>query len=75
MLAHRAALLCPLAETKTLDSWDIKCTVSGGGSTGQIGAIQLCISRALQNWDPNMRTALPAVSSPNIINQKLSTQR
>uniref|UniRef100_M4DNC4 Uncharacterized protein n=1 Tax=Brassica campestris TaxID=3711 RepID=M4DNC4_BRACM len=27
---------------------------------GQIGAIQLCISRALQNWDPHMRTALPA---------------
>ena len=27
-------LIRPLAETKTLDSWDIKCTVNGGGSTG-----------------------------------------
>ncbi|KAF8091746.1 hypothetical protein N665_0436s0009 [Sinapis alba] len=60
MLDHRAALLRPLAETKTLGSWDIKCTVNGGGTTGQVGAIQLGISRALQNWEPDMRTALRA---------------
>lgn len=35
MLDHRAALLRPLAETKTLGSWDIKCTVKGGGTTGK----------------------------------------
>ncbi|VVB05025.1 unnamed protein product [Arabis nemorensis] len=58
MLDHRAALLRPLAETKTLGSWDIKCTVKGGGTTGQVGAIQLGISRALQNWEPDMRTSL-----------------
>ncbi|KFK34199.1 hypothetical protein AALP_AA5G114100 [Arabis alpina] len=58
MLDHRAALLRPLAETKTLGSWDIKCTVKGGGTTGQVGAIQLGISRALQNWEPDMRTPL-----------------
>uniref|UniRef100_A0A1J3GJ95 30S ribosomal protein S9 n=1 Tax=Noccaea caerulescens TaxID=107243 RepID=A0A1J3GJ95_NOCCA len=61
MLDHRAALLRPLAETKTLGSWNIKCTVKGGGTTGQVGAIQLGISRALQNWEPDMRTALRAV--------------
>ncbi|CAH2064758.1 unnamed protein product [Thlaspi arvense] len=61
MLDHRAALLRPLAETKTLGSWDIKCTVNGGGTTGQVGAIQLGISRALQNWEPDMRTALRSV--------------
>ncbi|KAF8045380.1 hypothetical protein N665_5048s0005 [Sinapis alba] len=60
MLDHRAALLRPLAETKTLGSWDINCTVNGGGTTGQVGAIQLGISRALQNWEPDMRTALRA---------------
>ncbi|CAG7869716.1 unnamed protein product [Brassica rapa] len=60
MLDHRAALLRPLAETKTLGSWDINCTVTGGGTTGQVGAIQLGISRALQNWEPDMRTALRA---------------
>ena len=35
MLDHRAALLRPLAETKTLGSWDINCTVNGGGTTGK----------------------------------------
>nr|BAD44424.1 hypothetical protein [Arabidopsis thaliana] len=60
MLDHRAALLRPLAETKTLGRWDIKCTVKGGGTTGQVGAIQLGISRALQNWEPDMRTSLRA---------------
>jgi len=27
---------------------------------GQVGAIQLGISRALQNWEPDMRTSLRA---------------
>ncbi|CAH8364272.1 unnamed protein product [Eruca vesicaria subsp. sativa] len=49
MLDHRAALLCPLAEIKILG---IKCTVNGVGTTG--------ISKALQNWEPDMRTALRA---------------
>ncbi|KAL0847501.1 hypothetical protein Bca101_020747 [Brassica carinata] len=58
MLDHRAALLRPLAETKTSGSWDIKCIVNGGGSTSQVGTIQLGIGRALQNWEPDMRRAL-----------------
>ncbi|XP_010550543.1 PREDICTED: 28S ribosomal protein S9, mitochondrial [Tarenaya hassleriana] len=58
MLDHRAALLRPLAETKTLGLWDIKCTVKGGGVSGQVGAIQLGISRALQNWEPDLRPPL-----------------
>nr|AKM76759.1 ribosomal protein S5 domain 2-like superfamily protein [Monsonia marlothii] len=58
MLDHRAALLRPFAETKTLGLWDVKCTVQGGGTSGQVGAIQLGISRALQNWEPGLRTVL-----------------
>lgn len=34
MLDHRAALLRPFSETKTLGLWDVKCTVEGGGTTG-----------------------------------------
>lgn len=60
MLDHRAALLRPFAETKTLGLWDVSCTVKGGGVTGQVGAIQLGISRALQNWEPTLRPALRA---------------
>ncbi|KAG8483761.1 hypothetical protein CXB51_023363 [Gossypium anomalum] len=68
MLDHRAALLRPFSETKTLGLWDIKCTVKGGGlselticsMTGQVGAIQLGISRALQNFEPELRPPLRA---------------
>nr|XP_027114074.1 30S ribosomal protein S9, mitochondrial-like [Coffea arabica] len=58
MLDHRAALLRPFSETKTLGMWDVSCTVKGGGVSGQVGAIQLGISRALQNWAPDLRPPL-----------------
>ncbi|CAH9108520.1 unnamed protein product [Cuscuta europaea] len=58
MLDHRANLLRPFSETTTLGMWDVKCTVKGGGVSGQVGAIQLGISRALQNWDPELRRPL-----------------
>ncbi|KZV41030.1 hypothetical protein F511_14006 [Dorcoceras hygrometricum] len=58
MLDHRAALLRPFSETKTLGMWDVSCTVKGGGTSGQVGAIRLGISRALQNWEPGFRPPL-----------------
>ncbi|CAA2971074.1 28S ribosomal protein S9, mitochondrial-like [Olea europaea var. sylvestris] len=58
MLDHRAALLRPFSETKTLGIWDVNCTVKGGGVSGQVGAIRLGISRALQNWEPGLRPPL-----------------
>ncbi|KAL2329210.1 hypothetical protein Fmac_022637 [Flemingia macrophylla] len=58
MLDHRATLLRPFSETKTLGLWDVNCTVKGGGVSGQVGAIRLGISKALQNWEPDLRPAL-----------------
>ncbi|MCL7031844.1 hypothetical protein MKW94_001618 [Papaver nudicaule] len=58
ILDHRAAILGPFSETKTLGLWDVKCTVQGGGLSGQVGAVQLGISRALQNWEPGLRPYL-----------------
>ncbi|KAI4317532.1 hypothetical protein L6164_025394 [Bauhinia variegata] len=58
MLDHRATLLRPFSETKTLGLWDVNCTVKGGGVSGQVGAVRLGISRALQNWEPDLRPAL-----------------
>ncbi|KAA8539942.1 hypothetical protein F0562_026634 [Nyssa sinensis] len=60
MLDHRAALLRPFSETMTLGLWDVSCTVKGGGVSGQVGAIRLGISRALQNWEPDLRPPLRA---------------
>ncbi|KAG9159350.1 hypothetical protein Leryth_017972 [Lithospermum erythrorhizon] len=61
MLDHRADLLRPFTETKTLGTWNVNCTVKGGGVSGQVGAIRLGISRALQCWDPNLRPPLKKV--------------
>ncbi|KAL6508421.1 hypothetical protein OROHE_021963 [Orobanche hederae] len=58
MIDHRATLLRPFSETKTLGMWDVNCTVKGGGTSGQVGAIRLGISRALQNWEPGFRPPL-----------------
>ncbi|KAK7341253.1 hypothetical protein VNO80_24179 [Phaseolus coccineus] len=58
MLDHRATLLRPFSETKTLGLWDVDCTVKGGGVSGQVGAIRLGISKAMQNWEPELRPAL-----------------
>jgi len=41
-----------------LDKVDLKITVSGGGTTGQAGAIRHGIARALTDYDESMRTPL-----------------
>ncbi|CAI8606934.1 unnamed protein product [Vicia faba] len=61
MIDHRATLLRPFSETKTLGLWDVNCTVKGGGVSGQVGAIRLGVSKALQNWEPELRPALRSV--------------
>ncbi|HZK22144.1 MAG TPA: 30S ribosomal protein S9 [Oscillospiraceae bacterium] len=48
----------PLTLTETLDKFDIICRVSGGGVTGQAGAIRHGLSRALLQCDENMRGTL-----------------
>ena len=48
----------PLALTGTADKFDIVCNVQGGGVTGQAGAIRHGLSRALRQYDENLRSAL-----------------
>ncbi|MGN0634145.1 MAG: 30S ribosomal protein S9 [Oscillospiraceae bacterium] len=48
----------PFAVTNTNDKFDIVCTVTGGGVTGQAGAIRHGLSRALLQFDPELRGAL-----------------
>jgi small subunit ribosomal protein S9 len=40
------------------DQFDVTCTVTGGGTTGQAGAIRHGITRAIINYDSEMRTPL-----------------
>ncbi|GAK04764.1 SSU ribosomal protein S9p [Geomicrobium sp. JCM 19037] len=48
----------PFVETGTEGQYDIKVNVHGGGYTGQAGAIQLGVSRALLDVDPEYRKVL-----------------
>lgn len=50
----------PFAVTNTEGKFDIVCTVTGGGVTGQAGAIRHGLSRALLQFDPELRAALKA---------------
>ena len=48
----------PLALTETSEKYDVICRVAGGGVTGQAGAIRHGLSRALLQFDENLRPAL-----------------
>ena len=50
----------PLAATDTLGKVDIVATVTGGGVTGQAGAIRHGVARALLGLNPEYRAALKA---------------
>lgn len=42
------------------DQYDVVCTVKGGGLSGQAGAVRHGISRALTNYEPELRPVLKA---------------
>ena len=48
----------PFVVTNTLGRFDVICTVTGGGVSGQAGAIRHGISRALLELDAELRPAL-----------------
>ena len=48
----------PLVAVNMVDKIDIAVTVSGGGDTGQAGAIRHGIARALTVYDETLRSAL-----------------
>ena len=48
----------PLETTEMLDKVDAKVSVTGGGTTGQAGAIRHGIARALVEYDETLRSPL-----------------
>ena len=44
--------------TETIDKFDVVCSVVGGGVSGQAGAIRHGISRALLEYNRELRAAL-----------------
>jgi small subunit ribosomal protein S9 len=48
----------PLALTEHLETFDIMVNVSGGGETGQAGALRHGVTRALIEFNPELKPAL-----------------
>ncbi len=48
----------PLELMNLIDKFDITVTVSGGGTTGQAGAIRHGLTRALMQYDESLRSPL-----------------
>ena len=60
------AIFRPFEITKRKNEFDVRCTVKGGGFTGQAGAIILGISRALVSFEPTLK--------PTLKTEKLTTR-
>ncbi|MBV9955370.1 MAG: 30S ribosomal protein S9 [Pseudolabrys sp.] len=48
----------PLVTANRAGQFDVICTVSGGGLSGQAGAVRHGLSKALTNYEPELRGAL-----------------
>lgn len=59
-MERRSDVLAPLAVTNTLGVFNVRATVKGGGNTGQAQAVRHGISKALQLYNPNLRSPLKA---------------
>jgi small subunit ribosomal protein S9 len=56
--ASRMLALEPLRVAGMEETYDVDCTMAGGGVAGQAGALRLGISRALIELNPELRPAL-----------------
>ncbi len=54
----RMVMLQPFDIINQVGKFDIQATVSGGGESGQAGALRLGVSRALTAFNPELRGAL-----------------
>jgi small subunit ribosomal protein S9 len=54
----RMVIQQPLVAANRTGQYDISCTVSGGGLSGQAGAVRHGISKALMAYEPDLRGVL-----------------
>ena len=55
---HQIIVTRPLQVSNVLSNYDVKCSVKGGGLSGQAGAIIHGLSRALVYFDENLKKVL-----------------
>ncbi|QNT79006.1 30S ribosomal protein S9 [Entomobacter blattae] len=56
----RMLITQPFLVTDRYNQFDVYCTVTGGGLSGQAGAVRHGISRALTHFEPSLRGVLKA---------------
>lgn len=56
--SEQSVVMQPLTVTENQEKFDVYVNVAGGGFAGQAGAVRLGISRALLEFDPELRQAL-----------------
>lgn len=76
---QRTEVLVPFTVTKTEGTFDVNINVKGGGKSGQAGAVQLGIARALMEYDEQLRSLLrPAgvvTRDPRMVERKKYGQK
>ena len=55
---HQIIVTRPLEISEVSSNYDVKCSVKGGGLSGQAGALRHGISHALVNFEPGLRPSL-----------------
>ncbi len=70
----RMLITQPFLVADRYNQFDVMCTVKGGGLSGQAGAIRHGISRALVNYEPELRKILKAAGfltrDPRVVERK-----
>ena len=56
--AGRMVVMQPLQLTENVETFDIMVNVTGGGESGQAGAVRHGITRALIDYDANLKSVL-----------------
>jgi small subunit ribosomal protein S9 len=71
---HRDDVMRPMKVTNVLGSYDVMANVSGGGISGQAGAVRLGIARALvdvnEEFKALLRTADLMTRDPRMVERK-----
>jgi small subunit ribosomal protein S9 len=64
----------PFDVAERRDQYDVVCTVSGGGLSGQAGAVKHGIAQALSKYEPALRTAVKQAGfltrDPRVVERK-----
>ena len=70
----RMLIAQPFLVADRYNAFDVYCTVNGGGLSGQAGALRHGLSRALVNYDPELRRILKAAGfltrDPRVVERK-----